>query len=81
MFFIMSTSEDFRRRNKILLHENGTYDMPDHLQFLNNASVKKSDDVNILSTLMAFNPNLKFDFSDVLPMVFFLQGKNDYFRY
>ncbi len=46
MFFIMSTSEDFRRRNKILLHENGTYDMPDHLQFLN----------------MAFNPNLKFDF-------------------
>ncbi len=36
--------------------------MPDHLQFLNNASVKKSDDVNILSTLMAFNPNLKFDF-------------------
>ncbi len=100
----MSTSEDFRRRNKILLHENGTYDMPDHLQFLNNASVKKSDDVNILSTLVAFNPNLKFDFkifgqlfewffimkfwilclatvSDVLPMVFFLQGKNDYFRY
>lgn len=61
-FFIMSTSEDFRRRNRILLHENGTYDMPDHLQFLNNASVKKSDDVNILSTLVAFNPNLKFDF-------------------
>lgn len=62
-FFIMSTSEDFRRRNRILLHENGTYDMPDHLQFLNNASVKKSDDVNILSTLVAFNPNLKFDFA------------------
>jgi hypothetical protein len=59
VFLITSVSEDLKRRNRMLLHENGTSDVPAHLQLLNDASVRKSDDVNILSTLVAFNPNLQ----------------------
>ncbi len=56
LFLITSAAKDFKSRNRTLLYANGVKDVPEHLKFLNKASVKKPDDINVLSTLVAFNP-------------------------
>lgn len=52
---ITSAADDFKSRIRSLLNVNGVNDVPEHLKFLNKVSVKNPDDINVLSTLVAFD--------------------------
>lgn len=54
-FLITSAADDFKSRIRSLLNVNGVNDVPEHLKFLNKVSVKNPDDINVLSTLVAFD--------------------------
>ena len=55
LFLITSAADDFKSRIRSLLNVNGVNDVPEHLKFLNKVSVKNPDDINVLSTLVAFD--------------------------
>lgn len=55
LFLITSAADDLKSRIRSLLNVNGGNDIPEHLKFLNKVSVKNPDDINVLSTLVAFD--------------------------